>query len=133
MSNEVVTDWKPYAPFFRRDEFDCSHTGRCEMRKSTMDRLLAVRKEFNRPMNISSAFRDKTHPVEARKDEPGVHTLGCAVDVFLAGEDALELLVVARKHGFTGVGVQQKGAGRFIHLDDYEGDDRTPRPWLWSY
>jgi len=98
-----------------------------------MDRLLAVRKEYNRPMNISSGDRDPSHPSEAVKDAPGVHTKGCAVDILLAGDDALELFVIARKHGFTGFGVQQKGAGRFIHLDDYEGDATAPRPWLWSY
>jgi hypothetical protein len=29
--------------------------------------------------------------------------------------------------GFKGIGVQQKGAGRFIHLDDRED------PAIWSY
>lgn len=130
---EIVTDWKVYAPFFTREEFDCSHTGKCEMRKSTMDKLLAVRKEFGRPMNVSSGDRDKTHPIEAAKEEPGVHTKGCAVDVLVAGGDALDLVRIALKHGFTAIGVQQKGAKRFIHLDDYEGDARTPRPWIWSY
>jgi len=131
--SDYVTDWKPYAPFFARDEFACSKTGRCNMRKSTMDRLLAVRKEFNRPMNVSSGDRDPSHPIEAAKDEPGVHTTGSAVDVLVAGGDALDLLIIAHKHGFTGLGVQQKGAKRFIHMDDYEGNATTPRPWLWSY
>lgn len=130
---ETVTDWKPYAPFFSREEFDCSHTGKYEMRKATMNRLLLVRKEFNAPMNVSSGYRDPTHPVEAKKDAPGAHTTGCAVDILVAGGDALRLLQIALKHGFTGIGVQQKGASRFIHLDDFEGIPSMPRPWIWSY
>ena len=128
-----VTDWRPYAPYITEEEMRCKHTGRCEMRKSTMDRLLAVRLEYGRPMNFTSGFRDPSHPVEAAKLEPGVHTLGVAVDIAVAGGDALDLVHLARKHGFAGVGIQQKGASRFVHLDDYEGDPATPRPWIWSY
>lgn len=131
--NMLVTDWKAYAPYFSQEEFDCTHTGKCDMLKSTMDRLLLVRKEFNAPMNISSGYRDPSHPIEAAKDEPGAHTLGCSVDVLVAGGDAIRLVQIALKHGFTGIGVQQKGAKRFIHLDDYEGSSSMPRPWLWSY
>jgi len=31
---------------------------------------------------------------------------------------------------FKGIGVQQKGAGRFIHLDDWASPNR---PTVWSY
>jgi hypothetical protein len=36
-------------------------------------------------------------------------------------------------HGFKGIGVNQKGNGRFIHLDIGEMEDGRPRPHLWSY
>jgi hypothetical protein len=32
--------------------------------------------------------------------------------------------------GFTGIGVQQKGSRRFIHLDVLQN---PPRPNVWSY
>jgi hypothetical protein len=32
--------------------------------------------------------------------------------------------------GFTGIGVQQKGTGRFIHVDLTVGQNR---PTVWSY
>ena len=36
-------------------------------------------------------------------------------------------------HGFTGIGVNQKGGGRFIHLDIAEIENYSPRPHIWSY
>ena len=37
--------------------------------------------------------------------------------------------------GFTGIGVQQAGDSRFIHLHDIQPEDdfHVPRPWIWSY
>jgi hypothetical protein len=52
--------------------------------------------------------------------------------VAVAGADAIRLLVLAAEFGFTGIGVQQKGEGRFIHLDDVPGT-LLPRPAIWSY
>jgi len=42
---------------------------------------------------------------------------------------AHRLLVLACAAGFTGIGVAQKGNGRFIHLDDLQ----EGRPAVWSY
>jgi zinc D-Ala-D-Ala carboxypeptidase len=36
---------------------------------------------------------------------------------------------MALEAGFTGIGVQQKGTGRFLHLDTLE----NLRPTVWSY
>jgi hypothetical protein len=51
------------------------------------------------------------------------------------GADALELVALALAYGFTGIGVNQKGAhdGRFIHLDDLDNAPGQPRPCIWSY
>jgi hypothetical protein len=43
------------------------------------------------------------------------------------------VLRAALNAGFTGIGVKQKGKGRFIHLDDIEDSGDRPRPWVWSY
>ena len=57
---------------------------------------------------------------------------GRAADVAVHGVDALRLLQLALQCGFTGIGVQQKGGGRFIHLDDIS-NGYLPRPALWTY
>ena len=56
-----------------------------------------------------------------------------AVDILVSHEKALEVLYKGIEHGFTGVGVNQKGNGRFIHLDIAENKDYQPRPHIWSY
>lgn len=124
-------DWSQY-PNFTEREFRCKHTGRCEMDARFMARLQRLRDEYGKAMQVNSGYRDPSHPDEAKKAAPGVHCLGRAVDIGVQGADAVRLVALAVKHGFTGIGVQQQGGSRFIHLDDLE-DGAFPRPTLWSY
>lgn len=124
-------NWNAY-PNFSEAEFRCKHTRQCTMHPDFMARLQKLRVTFGKPMVISSGYRDPTHPVEARKASPGAHAMGRAADVAVAGEDAYRLVAFALMHGFTGIGVQQKGGGRFIHLDDVP-PGVLPRPTIWSY
>ena len=39
----------------------------------------------------------------------------------------------AQEYGFTGIGVNQKGNSRFIHLDIADHSEERPRPTVWSY
>ena len=127
-----VTEWGRW-PNFSAAEFRCQHTGADGMDATFMDRLQALRADFGKPMVISSGYRDPSHPIEAAKPQPGAHASGRACDVRVEGGEALELVALAYRHGFTGIGVQQKGGGRFIHLDDLPHAPNRPRPWIWSY
>ncbi|KZX61306.1 peptidase M15A [Alcanivorax sp. HI0033] len=98
-----------------------------------MEKLQALRTEYGKPMTVTSGYRHPTHPIEARKASPGAHASGRAADIAVQGGDALKLIELALKHGFTGIGVNQKGDGRFIHLDDLKHEPGRPRPWVWSY
>jgi zinc D-Ala-D-Ala carboxypeptidase len=49
------------------------------------------------------------------------------------GDKAVKLIKVAFEFGITGIGVQQKGGSRFIHLDDLRLEDGFARPNIWSY
>lgn len=120
---------------FSRAEMQCKETGECRMIPSFMDRLQRLREEFNKPMVISSGYRSRNHSAERKKNRPGTHAMGCAVDVVISGGDALRLIELGLKHGFTGIGVKQHSdpAKRFIHLDDAPNATHRPRPWLWSY
>lgn len=127
-----MLDWTKY-PNFTADEFDCSHTGDNEMQAEFMDKLQALRTEYGKPMVITSGYRSPEHPAERDKPIKGAHTMGKACDVFVSGEDAWLLVVLAHKHGFTGCGVKQKGSSRFIHLDTATIADGLPRPAFYSY
>lgn len=124
-------NWSDY-PNFSEEEFRCKHTSKSAMHPDFMARLQRLRTAYGKPMKITSGYRDAKHPIESAKAKPGAHASGRACDVAIRGAEAVELLKLALEHGFTGIGVQQKGEGRFIHLDDIE-DGSQPRPMIWSY
>jgi uncharacterized protein YcbK (DUF882 family) len=122
-------DWTKY-PNFKADEFKCSHCGKNEMKPDFMAKLQALRTTYGKPMRVTSGYRCPQHPIEAKKAAPGAHASGCACDIGVEGADAHALLTLALGAGFTGIGVQQKGTGRFIHLDTMT---TGVRPTIWSY
>ena len=122
-------DWRLY-PNFTKAEFDCSHCGKNEMTPEFLSKLQALRMAYGAPMRITSGFRCAQHPIEAKKIKPGAHASGCACDVAVDGQQAHKLLKLAFELGFTGIGVNQKTSGRFIHLDTLT---EAPRPNVWSY
>ena len=103
------------------------------MNPDFIDKLNDLRLAFGKPMRITSGFRDVTHPIEAKKKTSGAHTTGQAADIAISREDAFHLLSLALSKGFTGIGIQQKGSGRFIHLDTLQNTEERPRPTIWSY
>lgn len=119
-------NWADY-PNFTEAEFRCRHCGKQEMKPEFMGRLQALRDVYKRPIAVTSGYRCPDHPVEKAKPHPGMHATGLAADIGVSGPDAHELMRLAFHLGFTGIGVQQKGVGRFIHLD-LRGE-----PTVWSY
>lgn len=122
-------DWGKY-PNFKAEEFNCRHCGKNEMQPEFMGKLQHLRGIYGKFMTISSGYRCPQHPIEAKKDTPGPHSTGLACDVAVQGADAHKVLKLALELGFTGIGVQQKGTGRFIHLDTVVSG---ARPTVWSY
>lgn len=125
-----MIDWGKY-PNFKAAEFKCQHCGAGGIKTELLDKLQAMRTEYGKPMTITSGYRCPQHPVEAKKTTPGAHALGLAADIGVQGAEAYKVLQLAMKHGFTGIGVQQKGTGRFIHVD--VATSELPRPTVWSY
>ena len=120
-------------PNFSPDEMRCKETSELNMLPSFMDRLQSLRTAYGKPMIVSSGYRGKMHSEERQKRTTGTHAMGCAVDIAVSGRDALLLIELALQHGFTGIGVQQRGEGRFIHIDDAPNAPHRPRPHIWSY
>lgn len=121
-------------PNFSREEFDCKHTGKNRMNEDFMDILQQIRNAYNKPMIISSGYRDITHPIEEKKKRAGEHSFGVAADILVHGTDAQELMVIAYGHGIRRFGLNQKGAmnKRYIHLG--YGDKLLNFPEaIWTY
>jgi len=113
----MLVDWSRY-PNFNASEFDCSVTGKNDMRPEFLELLQRIRTEYGRVMNINSGYRDKTHPLEIRKARGGTHTLGLACDVAVEGENTLDLLSICLNRGIRRIGIKQKaGESRYIHID----------------
>lgn len=95
-----------------------------------MELMDSIRAMAGFPFVVTSAYRCPDHPIEAKKSAPGAHTTGKAIDIAVKGHRALRLIELAQQAGIQRIGVNQKGNGRFIHLDVC--DDR-PSPAIWSY
>lgn len=123
-------------PNFERAELLCTHCGEFNSNPESLDKLQAVRLEYKQPMVITSAYRCAKHPVEAKKVSPGAHTTGRAFDIRAIGSEAYDIIRLAMKHGFTGIGVSQRGGQpRFVHLDDcpIHQNSGIVRPMVWGY
>jgi len=122
------------SPYFTKEEMRCQCGCHQDgMSDTFMNRLTSLREDWGQPMVVNSAYRCPNHPIEARKARPGAHASGRAVDIAVRGEDAYKLLCAALGHGFTSIGVNQKGDSRFLHLDDLTEGDGRYRPTIWSY
>lgn len=94
--------------------------------------LERLRTAFDRPMPINSGARcARYNQIVSTTGAVGPHTIG-AVDVAIESKDAFDLVKLALEMGWTGIGLRQKGTGRFVHLDRVS-DDRHPRPRFWNY
>ena len=124
----------PYK-YFTEDELRCSHCGINNMNNLFMQRIVMLRELLGFPFVVTSAYRCTNHPIEARRDSPGAHTTGQALDINVYGNNAHRLLDAALRTGCSGIGIAQKGEHsiRFIHLDDLGNSDDRPRPTVWSY
>ena len=119
--------------YFTVDELHCQHCGDDGMNQVFMQRVEALREKVGFPFIISSAYRCPDHPIEARKSSPGAHASGKALDITCSGTNAYELLKASLAMDVTGIGVNQTGTSRFIHLDILEDAAGRPRPRVWSY
>ena len=121
--------------YFSVDELKCKGTDECEMDEEFMEKLEALRHEFNEPMIVSSGYRHESYNQVIRGAKNSPHLYGKAVDIVISGKSAYRLMKLAIEHGFTGIGVSQRGPHekRFLHIDTMENSDTHPRPWIWSY
>lgn len=120
-------------PNFSKEELVCQHTGEenpnVEKFTQLMDGIQELRDWYGKPIGVTSAYRSPSHPIEARKEKPGQHTIA-AIDIRIPTADCHRVIAKAFELGYTGIGVNLVGdrGQRFIHLDE-----RTSPPRVWSY
>jgi len=126
-----MSDWQ----YFTENELRCRGTGDCFMDKNFMKKLVQLREDYDKPMIVSSGYRDISYNTAIGGSPNSAHTHGRAVDILVGGAEAYRLLRLAVIHGIRGIGVSQRGNfnRRFLHLDMMDDSDKHPRPWIWSY
>ena len=100
-----------------RDEFKCQHTGENEIKDELIDFCQWLRDRCGFPLTVTSGYRSPDHPIEAAKSKPGTHARGLAVDFAVSHGQARILTMYALQAAKGGVGINQKGNGRFVHVD----------------
>lgn len=121
-------------PHFTNAELACGCGCGLLPKQDFMERIEKLRIQFGKPMRVTSAARCPEYNAKvSHTGLTGPHTTGRAIDLGLDRGDAYAVLRLALIAGFTGIGVAQKGAGRFLHLDDLLQEEGQPRPTIWSY
>jgi len=125
-----MTNWDKY-PSFSAAEMACKcGCGQADMDDNFMSMLQGLRNAVG-PIPVTSGYRCE----EYNKSISGgpAHPAGMAVDVAVSRASAYRMLKTAFLYGFSGIGIQQKGDGRFLHLDTLKNSPTAPRPTIWSY
>jgi uncharacterized protein YcbK (DUF882 family) len=89
-----------------------------------------LREEYGYPIKLTSTYRSPDHPIEAKKNKPGEHAYGAAVDIAcVGGEATFKLVKAAIEIGFTRIGISRKN--NFVHVGiGYPG---APETTIWTY
>ena len=116
-------------PNFSRAEMRCKcGCGLAHMDENFMKMLQSVRDKLG-PLSITSGVRCEKHNKDSGGYPKSAHLQSMGADIRIYGPRALALVDHARRVGFSGIGIKQRGEHkhRFIHLDI------LPRQALWSY
>lgn len=132
-----VNSW-PNLRYFQPSEFACKGLNCCggavRMDHAFLLEIDELRHRCGFPFIITSGYRCPIHNAKVSSTgSTGPHTTGRAADIAVSHANALKLIREALAMGFTGIGVQQKGGGRFIHVDNLPNAPGQPRPTVWSY
>lgn len=120
-------NWK----HFNFKEFECKcGCNSNDIDAGFVDKLDKLRDELGFPFIITSGYRCPEYNNKISSTGlAGPHTTGRATDILANRLNAIKILSAAYDAGFKGFGVNQKGKGRFIHLDDID----RQFPTIWSY
>lgn len=119
---------------FKLEDFACHHCGINLIDTLFVDQLDELRERVGFPIPVSSGYRCAVYNRQvSTTGDSGPHTTGHAADLIVDRGNAYAVLKMALLLGFTGIGVAQKGTGRYLHLDNLPAAPGQPRPTIWSY
>ena len=106
---------------FKSTEFDCHGSGCCSttlIDEQLVNYLQNIRNHFNKPVNISSAYRCITHNKKIGGATGSKHSKGQAADIYINGVSPAEIAKYAESIGILGIGLYETNSdGYFVHID----------------
>jgi len=101
-----------------------------KMNPKLLEMLDQLREAYGYPIKLTSTYRSPDHPIEAKKEKPGEHSHGAAVDIAcVGGEATFKLVKAAIEVGFRRIGISRKN--NFVHVGiGYPG---APETTIWTY
>ncbi len=123
-------------PNFSPAELASNGNGAVQIQIQALDRLQALRTEWNRSLTINSAYRDPVYNLKIGSTNGSQHPKGTAFDVSVRGwtfENIYLFKEMAYKHGFRGFGgyEQKNGDRNFIHIDNRGSRAKWGKDWAW--
>ena len=110
---------------------DCPHCGGIsDMDETFMMKLQQLRDACGFPLPVNSGFRCAQKNLDVHGHEGSAHLTGEGADLRCDRDRARIVIQKAIEQGFS-VGIQQKGASRYVHVDTKIR--RSGKPNLWSY
>ena len=99
-----------------------------DLKDQMKDFIVELELAIGSELTITSGYRSPEHPIEAKKNSPGEHTTGLAVDIAAIGGTAVfKIVEAAIKLGCKRIGISRKS--NFVHL----GLDSNRVTSIWTY
>jgi len=119
---------------FTFDEMACRNCPHCgglsDMNENFMMKLQKLRDDCGFALPVNSGFRCLQKNIDCGGFLTSAHLTGEAADLRVDREKARIVIQTAINMGFS-VGIDQKGASRFVHVDSKIRS--SGKPSLWSY
>lgn len=123
---QALLNWDDRYPNFTPRELASKGSGELLVNYKAMDMLQALRRMWQRPMVIHSAYRDLKWNEKVGGAKASLHLQGRAFDVGMKGRSdasVVSFIFYATRAGFTGFGLYLDRENPFIHIDT--GSHRT--------
>lgn len=106
---------------FNRSEYACKHCGVFRQEKIQYDRVQFFRENIGGglPVRIISGYRCPVHNKAVRGEKNSFHIKGLADDIQVKGVTFEDNIWLAKKAGFTGIGIYiyKNNKDNFVHVD----------------
>jgi len=103
------------AEHFYLDEFQCPCCKQVMLHSLLLQKMKGLRYKIQKPVIITSGYRCPAYNLKVGGVKNSYHLLGMAADVYVPGINLLDLLKVAEKIDFSGIGFYPQR--NFLHLD----------------